>query len=237
MMDAAPPPRAVFLDVGGPVYDDDDYTQAVLAALDELRAREGLPPTDRAAFRAVYDRLRTAQAGSFRTALCETFLPRGVAARAELHDLTARSWTHPPGSLAPDALPFVRAVAPHAVVGILANQGAQVVDELRRDGFGPLITVWGVSALVGHEKPSPELFRWCLAEAGVAPGEAVHVGNRLDNDVRPARRLGLRTVWLLRGEAPDDPTPDQRAEADLVVTSLDGLAELLFPGTRGTGPR
>lgn len=223
----------MFLDVGGPIYDDEDYVRAVLGALDDLRAEHDLGPTDRSAFRAIYDRLRAAQSGSFRTALCDEFLPEGRAARSELHRRTAERWVHPPASLAPDALPFVRDVARSAVVGILANQGARVVDELRRDGFGPHISVWGVSDIVGLEKPSPELFTWCLAEAGVAAEEAVHIGNRLDNDVRPARRLGIRAVWVLRGEAPDAPTDEQRAEADLVVSGLDGLAERLL-GTGGS---
>ena len=40
------------------------------------------------------------------------------------------------------------------------------------------------------------------------------VGDRLDYDVRPAKAAGMRAVWVLRGEAPDDPTPEQLAEAD-----------------------
>lgn len=56
----------------------------------------------------------------------------------------------------------------------------------------------------------------------------MHIGNRLDADLRPAHALGLGTVWLLRGEAPDEPTEDQLAEADITVHSLDGLAPSLF---------
>ena len=104
-----------------------------------------------------------------------------------------------------------------------------MVDELDRDGLASLIDVWGVSALVGYEKPDPALFGWALREAGVEPGAAVHIGNRLDTDIRPARAARLRTVWLLRGEAPDRPSPAQRAEADLVLDDLGGLAELLSP--------
>ena len=35
------------------------------------------------------------------------------------------------------------------------------------------------------------------------------VGDRLDNDIAAAKQHGLRTVWLLRGEAPDEPTDEQ----------------------------
>ncbi|HXR44998.1 MAG TPA: HAD family hydrolase, partial [Pseudolysinimonas sp.] len=127
-----------------------------------------------------------------------------------------------------DVLPFLRSLAGRVRFGILANQEEPVVRALERDGVAPYVDVWGVSAIVGYEKPSPELFRWCLDEAGVRAEEAVHIGNRLDTDVRPAHALGLGTVWLLRGEAPDDPTPEQLAEADITVRTLDGLAPRLF---------
>ena len=45
------------------------------------------------------------------------------------------------------------------------------------------------------------------------------VGDRLDYDVRPAKRVGMRAIWMLRGEAPDEPTPEQLAEADGAVRS------------------
>jgi FMN phosphatase YigB (HAD superfamily) len=220
--------RAVFLDVGGPVYSDENYLAAVVRALDELLFSQGRGPVDPAEVRWVYDAVRARQSGSLRTALA-TELLGDASLRGQLHEHTRRHWVHPPGSLYPDVLPLLRALSGRVVVGVLANQEAGVVDALTRDGVAPFVGVWGVSALVGHEKPSQELFRWCLAEAGCAPEQAVHVGNRLDTDVRPAAALGLGTVWVLRGEAPDDPTPEQLAEPDLAVRDLIGLADALLP--------
>jgi putative hydrolase of the HAD superfamily len=125
-------------------------------------------------------------------------------------------------------LPFIRSLAGRVRFGVLANQEEGVIRALERDGVAPFVDVWGVSALVGFEKPSPELFHWCLDQARVRPEQAVHIGNRLDTDVRPARALGLGTVWVLRGEAPDHPTPEQLAEPDIAVRTLDGLAPRLF---------
>ncbi len=219
--------RAVFCDVGGPIYDDENFVAAVLTALDELRAEAGAAPVDRVEFRRLYDDSRAAQGASLRGALAERFLgDRGR--RGELHDRTRTHWVHPAGTMYDDVLPFLRALDGRVRVGILANQEESVIRALERDGVAPFIDVWGVSAVVGHEKPSPELFHWALDRAGVLPEEAVHIGNRLDTDVRPAKALGLRTVWVLRGEAPDHPTPDQLAEPDLAVARLDGLAPRLF---------
>ena len=53
------------------------------------------------------------------------------------------------------------------------------------------------------------------------------VGDRLDYDVRPARAAGMRAVWVLRGEAPDDPTAEQLAEADAAIHDLAELPSAL----------
>lgn len=220
---------AVFLDVGGPVYSDDNFVRAVLAALDELRAERGQVPADRATFGRIYDEIRNRQSGSLRTALATEFLDD--QSRDTLHERTRRHWVHPAGTCYADVRPLLERLHGRARIGVLANQEPTVVDSLRRDGLAQYIDVWGVSAIVGHEKPSPALFEWALREARTEPGQAVHIGNRLDTDVRPARALGLGTVWVIRGEAPDVPSPEQLDEPDLAVPDLSGLADVLLPRT------
>ncbi len=46
------------------------------------------------------------------------------------------------------------------------------------------------------------------------------IGDRLDYDMRPAAQVGMRTIWMLRGEAPDEPTPEQLAETDAAIRNL-----------------
>jgi hypothetical protein len=105
---------------------------------------------------------------------------------------------------------------------------------LRRDGLQKLFTVVALADFVGVEKPDEGIFLYALNKAGVSPGRAVHVGNRLESDIRPAQRLGMRTVWLLRGDAPPAPTLDQLAEPDAVITSLVGLPTALSRLTGST---
>jgi putative hydrolase of the HAD superfamily len=231
-MTLRPGVEAVFLDVGGPIYDDENFARAVIAALADLRREQGREPVAEADFRRVYDRVRERQHGSLRTALARELLG-DESLREALHERTRRYWVHPVGTLYPDVEPFLKALHGKVRIGVLANQERPVVEALRRDGIAGYIDVWGVSAVVGHEKPSPELFEWALAQAGTGAARAVHIGNRLDTDVRPAQRLGLGTVWVVRGEAPDEPTPQQLSEPDLTVPSLEGLADVLLPLVRG----
>lgn len=218
---------AVFFDVGGPVYDDETFVVAVLGALDEMRGAKGLPPTDRQAFRRVYDQIRQDQKGSLRSALASTFLG-DVTAREELSQRTNRRWVQPRSALFADVLPCLRALAGRVTIGVIANQPVQVQYSLRRDGVAAYVDVWGLSGLVELSKPDPRIFEWALQQAGVSAASAIHVGNRLDTDVRPAKALGMRTVWVLRGEAPTAPTAEQLAEPDWVVRDLDGLSDLVL---------
>ena len=73
----------------------------------------------------------------------------------------------------------------------------------------------------GWMKPHEQIYRRALAQANVAPEDAVMVGDRLRADVWGAKRLGLRAVWRRPvGSAPQDPV-------DVVPdATIDDLTEL-----------
>ncbi|MDI2032185.1 HAD family hydrolase [Saccharopolyspora sp. TS4A08] len=214
----------VLLDVGGPVYDDAAYRDALLRATRELAAEDGREVAEED-FLRLYDERRQAQGGSLRTAVARRFLVSHD--RAQLSERAERYWEYPPEALHDDVLPALRRIREHHRIAVVANQRAVVVDALRRDGVAEHVDVWAISETVGAEKPDPRIFQHALDEAGVPASRAVHVGNRLDTDVRGAQRVGLRTVWVLRGEAPPAPTPDQLAEPDVAVRSLAELPAAL----------
>ncbi|GAB3295902.1 hypothetical protein GCM10027563_37650 [Parasphingorhabdus pacifica] len=213
----AVPVELVLLDVGGPVYDDAAYRDALLRATRELAAEHGTH-VDETEFQQVYDRQRQAQSGSLRSAMTERFL--GPGDRRRLSEHANRYWTYPPSALYPDVLPALRRITEHCRVAVVANQREVVQEALRRDGVAEFIDVWAISEVVGAEKPDPAIFHHALKTAGVSARNAVHVGNRLDTDVRGAQEVGLRTVWILRGEAPPEPTTAQLAEPDIALPSM-----------------
>ena len=222
-MDGGPAPapiEVVFLDVGGVLYDDAVYRRALLRALREL----GADVTDDA-FDAEYDRCRRAQDGSFRAALTRAFLGDG-ASSAAVAERASRYWAYPADALEPDVRPCLDALSGRYRLGVVANQPSVVRAAMRRDGIDRSFEVWAISDDIGIDKPDPRLYEYALAVAGVEASRAAMVGDRLDYDVRPARVAGIRAVWLLRGEAPEDPTAAQLAEADASIRSLDEL-----PGT------
>jgi HAD superfamily hydrolase (TIGR01549 family) len=78
-------------------------------------------------------------------------------------------------------------------IGVIANQPAGTEERLTKWGLMPFVSIWLSSAEEGLEKPDPAIFRLALSRAECTPGEAVMIGDRLDNDIRPADcRAGRR---------------------------------------------
>ena len=212
----------VFLDIGGVLYDDRVYAEAWRRALREA----GGTFTD-AAFEDEYAACRAAQDRSFRVQLAAAFLGPDADLRA-LEARAARYWQYPPSALHTDVVPTLTNLRDAGYrLGVIANQPSQVRVAMERDGLVPFFEVWGVSDDLGLHKPDPALFRRTLELAGVGGERTVMVGDRLDYDMRPARAAGMHTVWLLRGEAPDDPTPAQLSEPDVVIEELQQLPDVL----------
>ncbi len=213
--------EVVFLDVGGVLYRDAGYREAIRRALRELGASFADPEFDEE-----YAGCRRDQSGSFRGRLARRFLgPDADLDAVERH--AGGWWRYTPDDLEPDALPAVRELSRGYRLGIIANQPSAVREALARDGLEPFFELAAVSEDVGVEKPDPRLFEYALGLAGVRGHRSAMVGDRLDYDVRPARAAGMRAIWMLRGEAPDDPTPEQLAEADATVRSLRELPSVL----------
>jgi len=214
--------EVVFLDIGGVMYDDGVYRDALLAALREL----GADVTD-AAFGSAYDECRRLQDGSFKARLAARFLGPGADVD-EVERRASRRWLYPPGSLEPDVAPSLERLRVAGYrLGVIANQPSVVREAVERDGILPAFDVWVVSEDLGVDKPDPRIFAHAVAKAGAEPEACVMVGDRLDYDVRPARSAGMRAVWVLRGEAPDDPAEEQLAEADAAIADLAELPVVL----------
>ncbi|MCL6450783.1 MAG: HAD family hydrolase [Acetobacteraceae bacterium] len=78
---------------------------------------------------------------------------------------------------------------------------------LERHGMNQYLGVQAVSGACGVRKPAPEIFRLALDGLGVAPHEAVMVGDSLAYDVAGARRAGLKALWLEAGTLEPAPLP------------------------------
>jgi HAD superfamily hydrolase (TIGR01450 family) len=107
--------------------------------------------------------------------------------------------------------------------------GSRDGEHLLLPGGGALVAAFEVACgckAITIGKPEPLLFEMALQRLGVAPGECVMIGDRVDTDIAGAQRLGMRTAMVRTGRfAPGDPWPQGQAPADWDVESLDGLLQ------------
>ena len=88
-------------------------------------------------------------------------------------------------------------------VAIASNWDCSLPEWLRPTGILDLVDDVVTSAEVGAAKPSPRVFERALGIAGVEPADALHVGDKVDNDIEGAAAAGIRGVLLQReGDPP-----------------------------------
>ena len=105
--------------------------------------------------------------------------------------------------------------------GLISNWDDRLPGLLRDVGLAPLLDPTVISYRVGAEKPAPKIFEVALEEAGVAPEEALMIGDDLEADVEGATRLGLEAIHVRRR--------GERANGVPVIDRLVDLLDLL-PG-------
>ena len=115
-----------------------------------------------------------------------------------------------------------------ARLGVVSNFYGNLDVLLEEGGLSPFLDAVVESARVGIEKPDPAIYRLAAERLALAPEDVVMVGDNFDRDVRAARRIGMRAIWLRRGSAP----PPEAGLAERVISRLEEI-EPPFVGARG----
>jgi HAD superfamily hydrolase (TIGR01662 family) len=129
--------------------------------------------------------------------------------------------------LYPDAADCLRALHDAGYrIGVFGNQPARA--EAALADLGLPIDLLATSSSWGVHKPDPRFFARIVTELDVPAAEIVYVGDRLDNDVRPAAAAGMRAIFIRRGpwawiQAPHHDPP----EASLTIATLAELPAAL----------
>ncbi|HLW70604.1 MAG TPA: HAD family hydrolase [Candidatus Binataceae bacterium] len=108
-------------------------------------------------------------------------------------------------------------------IGVVSNFYGNLERVLDDAGFGRIITTVADSGRLGVYKPDAGIYAAALAMLGAEARAAVMVGDSLSKDCAPARRVGMRTVWLRHADA----TAIEPVEADFTIDTLDELEDVL----------
>ncbi|MFJ4697147.1 haloacid dehalogenase superfamily, subfamily IA, variant 1 with third motif having Dx(3-4)D or Dx(3-4)E [Streptomyces sp. TverLS-915] len=109
-------------------------------------------------------------------------------------------------------------------LGIAGNQTVRA-GRILRELFAKDVDLIATSDDWGASKPDPAFFHHLTDAVPAKPGDILYVGDRVDNDITPAHRAGLRTALVHRGPWA---TIQWRGEAarELPTFRVESLAEL-----------
>ena len=128
----------------------------------------------------------------------------------------------------PDAEDVLQYLRSHGYkIGVIANQSLGTADRLEKWGLLKYIDVVAASAELGVSKPDRAIFDKALEMAGCTAQEAVMIGDRLDNDIVPAKKLGMKTIWIRQGFAIYQNPQNTEEQPDYIVDSLAELKKIL----------
>jgi FMN phosphatase YigB (HAD superfamily) len=151
----------------------------------------------------------------------------GLAARGRHHaeawqllGAPPAAWSPTPEELYPDALPCLQRLREGGYLVAAAGNVPAEVEELLRAH----VDFVGSSESWGVKKPAAGFFERVAAECARPVDEIAYVGDRVDNDVRPALGAGMVGVHVRRGPWGHlhDPPPEA-----VGIRSLDELPEAL----------
>ncbi len=189
--------KAALFDLDGTLYDRDAAANVLIAEQYAAFATD-LPGITRERFlrdvHAMDDHGHGEKESGFRALVREWGLDAGLAER-----LIAYFWEHYDRHcrLPDDVLPTLATLRERGLkLGVITNgAGARQRAKIAALGLADLFDAILVSGEEGVRKPDAEIFDRALARCGVAPHEALFVGDHPVADVRGAHDAGLVAVW------------------------------------------
>jgi putative hydrolase of the HAD superfamily len=98
-----------------------------------------------------------------------------------------------------DAIPTLERFAESGLaIGIVSNSDFDLWPVLKKLGIDTLVDIALPTISLGIEKPHPEAYRSACRELGVAPQDAVFIGDNVELDGYGALAAGLRPILIDR---------------------------------------
>lgn len=149
--------------------------------------------------------------------------PTPIMAAAKEYGVVLPEWDNSLEKLYEAAPGVVAALHSRFKLGIIANQSLGTQERIDKWGIGQYFDVVMASAEAGCAKPDPNIFISALNKAGCKATDAYMIGDRLDNDIIPAKKLGMKTIWVRQAYAIYQKIDDESKVPDYIVNSIDEI--------------
>ena len=145
----------------------------------------------------------------------------------EEYGLTKAPWNSDDEFVYPEAENCLCELSKHYKIGIIANQNLGSEERLEKLGLLKYIDLVIASAEEGVAKPDLRIFQIALGRANCKPEKALMVGDRIDNDIVPANKIGMKTIWIKQGFGKYCEPKTEKEQPDYTVKNLNELISIL----------
>lgn len=152
---------------------------------------------------------------------------KGDSETAERFHVALPKWHTEDELLYEDTAACLELLSKRYEIGIIANQSPGSRDRLKQHGILQYIDLVVASAEEGVAKPDKRIFEIALERSKCKPDRAVMIGDRIDNDIVPAKSLGMHTIWIKQGFGQFWAITDELERPDFTVNSLSELCNIL----------
>jgi len=125
-----------------------------------------------------------------------------------------------------EAPAVIQALSQKYELGIIANQLDGLKERLQAfdllQYFKYIISSWDLKVM----KPDIRIFEYALDKANCSLQETCMIGDRLDNDILPAKSLGMKTVWIKQGFGALQKPLSKSEEPDYTINNLTELLKI-----------
>lgn len=212
--------RAILFDVGGPIDMEFAHEIAMDGAIAAACGLEGIP-VGQAALDTASERAVEAFASDAYAHMIETLCGDPGTVERVRRRVRAMTDNVDVFQLRPDIAELLRKLHEQGLnLGIVANQPDRMRERLEREGIAGLFDHHCLSGVTGFRKPDTRAFAAAVEALGVAPAECIMVGDRIDNDIAPAKALGMATILFRTGRHRRQKPRSPAEEPDAIVTDV-----------------
>ena len=145
----------------------------------------------------------------------------------KLYGLPILKWHQEDEELYDDTVDVLEQMSEKYKIGVIANQSLGTAERLEQKGILKYIDLVIASAEEGVAKPDRRIFEIALSRAQCKAENTVMIGDRVDNDIIPAKEIGMKTIWIKQGFGKYWNVRKQEEQADYEVNDLTALLPLL----------
>lgn len=222
--------KAILFDIGGVILKEEEPWDAILEFQKQILREEGYEFTDDE-FDSVFKQCLLSFVPGIYSALTWQFVKPDVIrcqriTGAVMHRVELWLQNHP-RQIRPEIYNVLEQLYGKYTLALAGNARKSIKDVLRDFDILRFFDHTEVSDDYGLSKPDPRLLVQILEKCNVEPQDAVMIGDRLDNDILPAKILGMKTVLLKVGVYTILEPRNPSEIPDATVTSLQDIPSII----------